>query len=91
MECLEHKPDRAVAQVCQLVLILSGDILAVQIIFPGTWYIQAADDVHQRTLARSGRSHDHKIFSLFHFQIDIKKNRDGKALVFVALIHIFQL
>ncbi len=58
VEALEDEADLAVAQVGEIVLVHLADVHAVDLIAAARWYVQAAEDVHQRALAAAGAAHD---------------------------------
>src|SRR5215471_10008099 len=62
VERLEDESDLFVANACQLIVIQLAYQLAVEPVLSLRWSIEAADQVHQRGFAGSGRSHDCDIF-----------------------------
>src|SRR5882762_10706640 len=62
VEALEDKTDLPIADLGKPVVIELCDIGAVEQVTPAGRHIEAADDVHQRRLARSAGAHDrHKL------------------------------
>src|SRR5690606_15515367 len=59
----EHEADALVAYRGQLVLVQLRNVLAPQQIVAGAWHIKAAQQVHERGFARTGRPHDRDEFS----------------------------
>src|SRR5262249_58308901 len=58
---LEDEPDLAVADDRQFVVRHPTDVVAVQQILAGSRRVEAADEVHERRLARTARPHDRNI------------------------------
>src|SRR5205085_6543557 len=58
IERLEHEADLAAADLRQPIVRQSADIDAVEEVASAGRSVETAQDVHQRGLARSGRSHD---------------------------------
>src|SRR6185437_1837101 len=58
IELLEYESDLLITNRGELIAIVTVDLDAVQAICSGGWPVQTAEDVHQRRLARSGRTHD---------------------------------
>ena len=58
VELLEHEADVPVADLGELVLVEVGDVVAGQQEPAGGGDVEAAEDVHQRRLARARRSDD---------------------------------
>ena len=56
VELLEHEPDEEVADVGELVLVEGLDVVAGEPERPAGRHVEAAEDVHQRRLARARRA-----------------------------------
>src|SRR5262245_61091062 len=86
VERLEDEPDLLVPNTGQGVVTHLRDFQAVQPIFAGVRRIQAPDDVHQRRLARTGRTHDGHVFVAPDGDVDTAKGAyDFAAHVIFAL------
>ena len=55
---LKHKPDLLVANRGQAIIIQAADIHAIQQVGPTARLIQAADNIHQRTLTAARWPHN---------------------------------
>jgi hypothetical protein len=88
IECLEDETDLLVAHSGQLVVIHRFDRNAVEKVTPRARRIETSDDVHERRLARSGRSHDRDVFTGIDDEIDASKSID---VLRPELIHARQL
>ena len=69
VEGLEDKTDFFVPNVGEFVVFQLTDLLTVQPVLAAAGRIQAADQVHQRGLARSRRAHDRDILIAADLQI----------------------
>jgi hypothetical protein len=74
---LEDEADLAVPHAGQLVLAQPADVLPIQHVRAAGRAVQAAQDVHQRGLARAGGSHDGEEFTLFDGQVDPSQRVHG--------------
>ena len=70
VELLEDEPDLLVADLGQLGLAHLRDVGAVQLVVPAGRVVQAAEDVHQRRLARPRRPHDRDVVTRLDVQRD---------------------
>src|SRR5207302_9874689 len=61
---LEDETDLSIADPGQLIVAQGGHVVAVENVTAGRGLVQAADQVHQRALARTGWAHDGDEFSL---------------------------
>ena len=76
LECLEHEPDFIEPKIAHLIVGQACYILPGDQDLPFCGHVKTADEIHQRRLAGSGRSHNGSIFSLSHLKIHIPKDRD---------------
>src|SRR2546423_3209683 len=72
VEGLEHEPDLSIADPGQLVVSQRRDVIAVQDVATRGRLVEAADQVHQRALARTRGAHDGDELTL--------RDMKGKAL-----------
>ena len=70
VEALEDEADLAVADHGQLVFVQLPDVDAVEQVATRGRVVEAADDVHQRRLARAGRAHDRHVVAALDGQVD---------------------
>ena len=70
VEALEHEPDLLVAHGGQRVLRHRRHVLAVEQVLARRRPVEAADDVHERRLARARRSGDREELAALHFEVD---------------------
>ena len=70
VERLENEADFLVADARQLVVGHRADQVAVDVVLALGRRIQAADQVHQRRLARAGRAHDGDILAALDLDVD---------------------
>src|SRR6185437_3850643 len=66
VERLEDEPDFLVSDVRKLIVRHVGDEGAVEPVLASVRRVEAADEIHQRRLARSGRAHDRDVFVATH-------------------------
>ena len=65
VEGLEDETDLLIAHARQCAIRHLRDVFAVEPVLAARWRVQAAEDVHQRGLARSRRAHDgHELAAL---------------------------
>ena len=74
---LEDKADLPVADAGQLVLAQVAHVLSVQHVGAAGGPVQAAQDVHQRGLARARGAHDGQELAPFHSQVHPPQRVDG--------------
>ena len=70
VEGLEDEPDLAVADRGQLVVVQRRDVDSVEDVAPAAGNVKAADQVHERGLARSRGAHDGDELALLDPQAD---------------------
>ena len=70
IEGLKNESDFLVAHCCQLVVAHCLDCRAIEDVFAGGRPVEAADDVHERRLSRSGRTHDRDVLAMLDDEID---------------------
>ena len=87
VKLLEDDADLVTAQERQLVVGDFRDVDAVQKHRAARRVIHAADDIHERRLARAGRPHDGEPIALFHLEVDVVERLDLAA---VGHRHVFQ-
>src|SRR5690606_12581870 len=58
VEALEDETDAAAAQLRELLLAVAGHVLAEEPVVPAVRAVEQAQDVQQRRLAATGRTHD---------------------------------
>src|SRR4051794_19021618 len=85
VERLEDEPDPAVADQGQAAVVEAAHVHAVQQVPPGGGYVEAAEDVHQRGLARAGRTHDGDVVATLDGQADAAQRPDGGFALAVRL------
>ena len=85
VESLEDEPDFLVADARQLVVVHPRDLLVVQQIAALARRVEAADEVHQRRLARSRGTHDGDVLSA------LDRNRRTPERVDLFLAHHVRL
>src|SRR5215472_17487804 len=90
VEALEHKTDLAVADLGQLPGVERRDVHPVEQVPAAAGQVQAAEDVHQRALARARRAHDGHVFAALHRQRDAGQRRDLDRAQPVGLLHPIQ-
>ena len=66
VEALEHEAERLVADARELVGVQPRDLLAVEAKLARRRLVEAAEDVHQRRLARARRAHHRDELALVH-------------------------
>ena len=88
---LEHEPERLAPQARQLVALEARDILAHEAVGAGGRAIEAAEDVHQRGLARARGAHDRKVFARIDLQADPVQHLDVELAAAVGLGHVHEL
>src|SRR5260221_2306700 len=76
LELLEDEPDAAVADVRKLRLAEPADVLAGEPVAAGGWSVEAAEDVHQRRLARPRRAHDREELASADQQREVAQRSD---------------
>src|SRR5687768_1902539 len=76
VERLKDEPDLLVSDARELVVRHGRDLRAVQPVFAGRRRIQAADDVHERRLAGSRRTHDGHVFIAPDGEIETTQRAD---------------
>src|SRR5437899_1502857 len=70
VEARKDEADLAIANGREVVIVELGDIGAVEHVATGGGDVEAADDVHERRLARSARAHDGDELTAFDQQVD---------------------
>ena len=88
---LEDEADGPAADLRQLVV---GELLhrvALQAVDPGGRAVQAAQDVHQRRLARAGRADDGQELAVGDHQVDVLEGGHGDAAGVVDARHALQV
>ena len=88
---LEDEAERLAPQPSQLVAVEARDILAHEPVGAGGGAIQAAEDVHQRGLARPRRAHDRKVLARIDLQAHPVQDLDVEVPGVEGLGHIRQL
>src|SRR4029079_6203724 len=76
VEGLKDEPDLLIADAGQLVVVLLAHLLAVQQVAALARRVQAADQVHQRGLARARGPHDRDVLAAFDFDVDSAEGVD---------------
>jgi hypothetical protein len=82
---LKHEPERLTAQPSQFVGREHGDVLAGEPILPGCGPIQAAQDVHERGLARARGAHEGHKLAGGNGQRNAAQHFHGRAAVLSAI------
>src|SRR5207248_6260188 len=86
IERLKDEPDFAISHPRELVFVLVGNQLASKPVLPGARGIEAADQIHQRRLARAGRTHDRDVLVATDRDVDTTQRvHDFTAHVVVPL------
>ena len=70
VEALEDEADLVTAQQCQLVIVHTGQVLAIEHDVAAGGRVKAGQSVHQRGFAGAGRSHDGGEPALFEGDVD---------------------
>ena len=76
IERLKNEPDLLIADPRQFIVGHIADQVAVEIVLALRRRIQAADQIHQRRLARPGRTHDRDIFAALDLDVDARDRVD---------------
>ena len=71
MELLKDQSDLVSADIRECPCVFLRDVHAVQKDLAFGRLVQCSYDVHHRTLARAGRSHDRQPFALLHLEADV--------------------
>lgn len=87
---LKDEPDLAPAHLCELILPQRLHAAPVQAIRPRAGPVQAAHDVHQRRLARSGRPDDRHEFAPPHIEVHVRQRCDLRVAHPVDLAHVYK-
>ena len=88
---LENEAERLAPQPRQLVALEAGHVLAHEAVDAGGWPVEAAEDVHERGLARTGSTHDRKELAAVNLQAYPVENFDIQLAAAKGLGHIFEL
>ena len=91
VEVLEDEADRLVAEVRQLVVGEAGDVLPLQQVAAGGGAVEAAEQVHQRRLARARGPHDGDELALRDLERDAAERRQLDVAHPVDLGDVLQL
>ncbi len=81
IERLKDESDSAAANGTELKVIECRDVLAFEPVGPARWLIEAAQDVHERTLARATLPHDADVSASLHDEIHTTECRHQNAPV----------
>ena len=85
---LKDEADAAGADCGQLIVTQRRDVLTTEVVLPGRRSIEAAQQVEQRALAGTRRSHDRDIIPDRDIQIDALQHAHGFAAEFVVLAQV---
>ena len=85
LEALEHEPDLVVADAREAPVARHADASSVQGVVPGGWRVEAANEMEQRRLARTGGPDDGDGVALGDAKRDVVEGRDGAGAHSVAL------
>ena len=91
VELLEHEPDPSVPDVGEVLLVHDADVDAGQAVRAGGRDVEAAEDVHQRRLARSRRAHDRDVVALGDDEVDAAQRLHLDRAGGVGLAHLGQV
>jgi hypothetical protein len=91
VELLEDEADLYVPDVGEAVVVHFADILAIQNIFSGGGGVEAAKDIHQRTLTGSGGTHQGYIFILQNIEGYSFQYGQGLLAHQIAFVDVFQM
>src|SRR5690554_5294586 len=91
VEALEDETHRLVAGHRQLLLVQPGDVAPVQQVAARVRNVQAAEQVHQRRLARARRPDDGHVFVFLDPQVDVVQRREPAVADRIALDDALQL
>jgi hypothetical protein len=86
VELLEDESNLFGAHAIQIAGGNAGNILPVEPDFAGGRAVEAADQIHQRRFARSGRAHDREPFSRRDVQRDVVESVNGLFWVLAAAV-----
>ncbi len=89
VEALEHETDGTVADGGQLVAGQGGDIAPGQHIAAAAGHVEAAQDVHEGGLARTGRPHDGDELARLDGKVDAVQHRHLTPTGAIALAQLF--
>jgi hypothetical protein len=70
VECLEDEADFLVANAGELIIVEFGDVVAVEPVMALRGRIEAAEEVHQRGFAGTGRAHDGDVLVVADTDVD---------------------
>ena len=91
IKALEHKAQQPVTHLGEVIEARVAQILAVEQEFSACRHIQTADQVHQRRLARAGRTHDRKVIPFGDLKIDVLEDVDKVLALRVILADVSHL
>jgi hypothetical protein len=81
VEGLEDEADALTPHAAQLVVVHLGDVAPVEAVGPRAEAVQAAEDVHEGALARSGGPHDRHVLTRQEVQVDATEGLDEHRAV----------
>jgi len=90
VEELEDEADRAPPQFCQGAVVQAADLHSVQVDSAVRGAVQAADQVHQRAFAVSGRADDTGEAAPLYLQADTAQGGGGNGTAVVDLGGVFE-
>src|SRR5207245_6782304 len=76
VEALENETDLSVAYRGELVVVEPRDFSAVEKVTTARRHVEAADDIHERRLARAARPHNGDELAFFDDEVDASQRRD---------------
>src|ERR1700687_1063417 len=88
VEALKHKADFAISDRSQFVLVKAGDIDSVKEISSGARLVEAAQNIHERGLTTSARSHDGHELTTSDVHRDAPQRMHARFAQVVVLVDI---
>src|SRR5690606_16143223 len=82
---LEHEAEGLAPEVRQLVAVEVRDVASLEQVLAGGGPVEAAEDVHQRRLARARGAHDGHELARVDLQVDAVQHLRGKVAIEVRL------
>ena len=68
VKCLKNKPDLAISNRRQFVVIHLGHIFAIEVVMTRRGCVEATEHVHEGRLATAARAHDRDVFVAMNLQ-----------------------
>ena len=91
VKLLEHEADLLVPYLGEGIIIHMADIFPVEDVPARSRCIEAAENIHERTLARPGGAHQRHIFILKDIKADTFQYGNRVFSHVIALVNLFQV